>query len=429
MKRIGKKILAVSMILSLTGVVWLSATGKKEIVPEIKAQTTEQETVHEETVETEPVFHYEIVDQKKKTIAVTKIDFVGESLSIPKKIDGYTVVRVGSRKGKYYTPKECRKSKYKSLYNYVNYAMRAFFYTQISKKDFPEKDRKLHVLSNEAGIKLKHLELPETVKTIGGLAFQNCPLIEEINLPEGVEYIHAGAFQYNEKAKDLVIPKSVKKIGACAFDTSYLQKVVIKSSKVIIGTRAFSQHMRVEQACLKKIIMPERIKAKQLKKWCFMDYQGTSFVWPDCSGKNITTDWFDNCKTIKHLKISKYAKKVVFGRCVISGDVVRQVTIPARVKKVVVKQQPTTFYKFIFRGKNTRLVGEPKMGANPKKNYISVAKVIAPRNAKAFQYAKNAKYPVRFYADGGYAHWAMDPMNYYTEYGVSMKKVKCVVYK
>jgi hypothetical protein len=421
------KITAISMILVMAGVLIVSGNyNNKPLIA--KAETIESE--NEESKETEPVYHYEILDKKEKTIAITKIDYVGESLSIPEKIDGYTVVRVGSNKGKYYTRKECRQAKYETLTGLVNYALEVLFYKEYKKEDFPEKERNLHVLSNEAGVKLKHLELPDTLKTIGGFAFQNCPLIEEIDLPSGLEYINAGAFEYNEKNKKIVIPKTVKKIGACAFSQSWnLRSVIIKSDKVIIGTRAFSQYGGLpKHENLTKIVLPEKVTAKQLKKWCFETYHGTSFVWPDCSGKNITTDWFGGQSvSIKHLKISKYAKKVVFGRCVIKGNFIKNLTIPARVKKVVVKQQPTTFRKFTFKGKDTKLVGEPKMGLYKNQKYISVAKVVAPKNAKAFQYAKKAKYPVKFYPHGGTVHWAMDPMNYYTEDGLPMKKVACVV--
>lgn len=383
--------------------------------------------------EQEPVFHYEILDKEKKTIAITKIDFVGESLTIPKKLDGYTVAQVGSSKGKYYTEKERKQSKYDSLLYTHDYAWSALLQEEDEYKgEFPEKEAKLHVLSDRGGVKLKHLELPESLRTVGGFAFQNCPLIEEIDLPEGLEYIHAGAFQYNEKVSKIVIPKSVKKIGAKAFDTGVFREVKIKSSRVLIGAQAFSQYGRLE-SLFEKLSLPEKVTAKQLKKGCFSCYKGTSFVWPDCSGKSITTDWFGPPWNLKHIKISKYAKKVVFGRCVIRGDKVKSITIPARVKKVVIKQQPTTLYKLVFKGKDTKLAGDPKMGLHKNKKYISVAKVVAPKNAKVFHYAKTAKYPFRFYLAPGDSSWIRDPMNYYAEaenyeeYGERMKKVKCVV--
>ena len=67
------------------------------------------------------------------------------------------------------------------------------------------------------------------------------------------------------------------------------------------------------------------------------------------------------------------------------------------------------------------------MGLHKNKTYISVAKVVAPKNAKAFRYAKKATYPSRFWLSNGDAAWIRDPMNYYTEEGERMKKVKCVV--
>ena len=419
MKRKIKKITAVFLIFLLAGSLFPAGLSSQKML----AVEAEMEKPDEQ----EPVFHYKVLDKKKKTIAITKIDFVGESLVIPENLDGYTVVQVGSSEGKYYTQRECRKSKYDSLIYICNYALSSLFEEEEEYRiDFPEKESKLHVLPNEAGKQLTHLELPKTLKTIGGLAFQNCPMIEAINLPKGIEYIHAGAFQYNEKASKIVIPKSVKKIGARAFDTGVFREVKIKSSKVLIGKEAFSQYGR-QKPMFQKLSLPEKVSAKQLKKDCFSCYLGKSFVWPDCSGKDITTNWFGPQWYLKNVKISKYAKRVVFGRCVIRGDKVKSVTIPARVKEVVVKQQPTTLHKLIFKGKNTKLTGDLKMGLHKNKTYISVAKVVAPRNAKAFRYAKKARYPSRFWLSNGDAAWIRDPMNYYTEEGERMKKVKCVV--
>ena len=90
---------------------------------------------------------------------------------------------------------------------------------------------------------LKHIDLPQTVKRIGGDGFMNCPL-EELILPQSLESI--GLFQckyypsgkviqhVDSKLSKLVIPKSVKKIYALAFAGHHnLKEIVIESPETV----------------------------------------------------------------------------------------------------------------------------------------------------------------------------------------------------
>ena len=62
----------------------------------------------------------------------------------------------------------------------------------------------------------KKVILPETIKTIGAGAFQNCE-ITEINLPEGLESLGDNALQYS-KMSEITIPASLTSFGTALFE-------------------------------------------------------------------------------------------------------------------------------------------------------------------------------------------------------------------
>lgn len=65
---------------------------------------------------------------------------------------------------------------------------------------------------------LTSITLPNTIRYIGVLAFNNCSALESINLNDGLLYIDKGAFQLCTKLTDIKIPDSVMYIGDFAFN-------------------------------------------------------------------------------------------------------------------------------------------------------------------------------------------------------------------
>lgn len=65
---------------------------------------------------------------------------------------------------------------------------------------------------------LKSLSLPETVSRIGDAAFQRCTALEEILIPEGVTHIGEGAFRGCTNLRRVVMPKSVVFMGDRVFE-------------------------------------------------------------------------------------------------------------------------------------------------------------------------------------------------------------------
>ena len=55
--------------------------------------------------------------------------------------------------------------------------------------------------------------MPESVKSIGVMAFQGCTELAEITIPGNVESIELQAFTYCSALTEITIPGSVKNIG------------------------------------------------------------------------------------------------------------------------------------------------------------------------------------------------------------------------
>ena len=64
---------------------------------------------------------------------------------------------------------------------------------------------------------LTAIHIPDSVKSIGDSAFENCSNLTTINIPDSVISIEKRAFMNCEKLKSIFIPKSVKNIGECVF--------------------------------------------------------------------------------------------------------------------------------------------------------------------------------------------------------------------
>lgn len=87
--------------------------------------------------------------------------------------------------------------------------------------------------------KLKRIEFPEGIRSIGKMAFIGCSM-ESVTLPYGVETIGEQAFQQCKELKTLHLPDSVKTIGAGAFTScGALKEVAIPESVTEIGKDAF----------------------------------------------------------------------------------------------------------------------------------------------------------------------------------------------
>ena len=67
------------------------------------------------------------------------------------------------------------------------------------------------------GSNIESIIIPNSVKSIGDAAFNQCERLESIVIPNSVKSIGDGAFAYCESLISIVIPDSVESIGNLAF--------------------------------------------------------------------------------------------------------------------------------------------------------------------------------------------------------------------
>lgn len=109
--------------------------------------------------------------------------------------------------------------------------------------------------------KVKVVEIPEGIKTIGARAFAG-NYVETLKISGTVEKIDSYAF-WNNQMKELEIPENVKTIGSCAFQRTQdyikatINKVVLHEGLESIGKKAFYQTLTSE---CKSINLPTTVK-------------------------------------------------------------------------------------------------------------------------------------------------------------------------
>ena len=95
--------------------------------------------------------------------------------------------------------------------------------------------------------KMKNIQIPNTVKTIGDSAFNRCGSLEYIEIPDTVKSIGDSAFEQCGSLEYIEIPDTVKTIGDYAFcNCQSLKSVEIPNSVTKIGTSSFSHCTALE---------------------------------------------------------------------------------------------------------------------------------------------------------------------------------------
>lgn len=118
-----------------------------------------------------------------------------------------------------------------------------------------------------ANVKLRTVNIPNTIKEIGNNAFYECVNLESISLPDSLTSIGTQALGCCFNLKEISLPPTLKFIGPLAFqENKNLEKVIFNGGDIIIDYGAFN-----DCSNLKNVYVPS------LEDWLSLDFLSFSY--------------------------------------------------------------------------------------------------------------------------------------------------------
>jgi len=112
-------------------------------------------------------------------------------------------------------------------------------------------------------LNLENYSIPDSVRSIGSVAFSNCSLLRQIIIPVSVTSIGGGAFRGCSSLQQIIIPNSITHIGGGAFTgCKSLQQIIIPDSITNIEVGVFGSCTSLQQ-----ITIPNSVKS--IGFWAF----------------------------------------------------------------------------------------------------------------------------------------------------------------
>ena len=182
------------------------------------------------------LYTYTLDDYKNATI--TEYNGNARSLSVPKTIDGYTVVGIGS-------------SAFKGN-------------TNLRFLSLPDTVTKIDSNAFSDCTSLSKVNLPDSLTTIENCAFNNCESLEEVHLPDGLTAIGFRAFGACTSLKKVYIPKTITSCAgynpsSCVWEGPFRGCTSLNDVEFADGIKTIPQNMFLKCTGLKEIIIPDTV--------------------------------------------------------------------------------------------------------------------------------------------------------------------------
>lgn len=207
--------------------------------------------------------------------------------------------------------------------------------------------------------RLKNIEIPATVKSIGRGAFDGCSSLPGITLPDGLTYIGGAAFSGCRSLPSINIPDAVTFIGGAAFnDCVKLESVYINDLAAWCGIEfneddyvwdgyheihdyqnplQQAKHLYVKNVEVTDLEIPGSVT--EIKHKAFYGFQGVKRVTIPSSVVSIGSEAFDKCGNLTDITIGKSVKSVGYSAFYTPS----RVTCLAQQPPTVVPEQDLNF--------------------------------------------------------------------------------------
>ncbi len=174
---------------------------------------------------------------------------------------------------------------------------------------------------------IKYLTLPDTIKSIGTMAFRNNNIVH-LDLPDSVEELGSGAFASNRDLETLKLSNSLKTIPNGAFTFTKIEELVIPEGVIEIGDSAFSENNLLSDLTIPSTV--EKIGSRAFWNAAMVDLTIPGNV------KEIDSDAFTGGK-LSSLTLEEGIE--IIGSRAFKRNKLTEVTIP----KSVIKLDKSTF--------------------------------------------------------------------------------------
>lgn len=152
---------------------------------------------------------------------------------------------------------------------------------------------------------LKKISIPNTITSIGELAFYDCSSLEEIVIPDSVQRLGDKAFEHCTSLESITIPNSVTTIGKNAFyRCENLEEIALPDSITTIREEAFNNCK-----CLETVKMPANLEKIGKDIFDFTNLKEVDFS--KCSKiTKLNLNSFGNCGNFECIYMPPHLEKI-----------------------------------------------------------------------------------------------------------------------
>lgn len=202
------------------------------------------------------------------------------------------------------------------------------------KADIPAKYKDLPIAAIADGVfkdrtDLISVKIPDTVQTIGNMAFAGCTSLTEITLPNSVTVLGNGVFSGCTALKSVSLASTVKKISPSAFeDCTSLEGITLYDGLTDIGYRAFA-------GCtsLKTVALPSTLKV--VSDSAFRGCTSLTSVTIPARVENIGAYAFSDATALSAFSFASGSRLSSIGEAFLSGSAVKTLVLPDAPDAVV----------------------------------------------------------------------------------------------